>query len=160
MNRFGRLSIYSVLIFIIIFYLSKSLLHAWLYFNVFISIYEIYIISIRYNLNKDCKSDFWKEEDDGQLFKKAWEEYACVVDERYFSPNNYVFKFELINVILTILMFTTNPKMIKVLLFLQFLNCVCYFSTLSSKSNTMKSHLYRGISALWLVIPVILLYRM
>lgn len=160
MNRFSKLSIYSLILFIVIFVASKSLLHSWIYFNIFISLYEMYIILTRKKLNKNnCSDGFWNEEDDGVLFHKAWQEYACKTDERYFDKSNYVFIFEFINVVLTLLMLV-NMKYVRPLLLLQLLNCSVYFTTLTSDNNTYLGHTYRAISALWLVVPAILLYRL
>jgi hypothetical protein len=163
MNRLQTVILYSLLILLFLCYISKSLLLGWIYFNIFISIYELYIIYNRKDLREsNCDDDFWDRDNNGEIWKKSWEEYACKTDKRYFNKNNYVFLLEFINVLLTIgLLYAISYKknLIKTLLLLQFLNAVVYFTTLTAENHGGKGHIYRGISALWLIVPVLLLYR-
>lgn len=161
-NRFFHILFISMIMIIFIGYFSNSLLDTWIFFNIFISIYEMYIIIVRKKLTQDdCRDNFWTEKNDGQIFRKAWNEYACVTDKRYFSPNSYVFLFEFINVIITIFLFLNRDKKdnIKKLLLLQFINASIYFTTLTAE-NKRFGHIYRSISALWLICPVLLIFNL
>ncbi len=151
--------------------MTSVLLFLWIVLNVFISIYELYIIAIRKNLTPTCKSNFWSTPIDpnSNFFKAAWEEYACKVDNRYFDPVNFVFCFEFLNVIFTFvlvyLLLNKNWSHIRTVLLLQFVNAVCYFVTIDNLGvqNGKNSHhaglkiMYKSISALWLVVPALLL---
>lgn len=163
MNRLQTIIFYSLLILLFICYISKSLLLGWIYFNIFISFYELYIIMYRKDLNQsNCDNDFWNRQNDGNIWKKSWEEYACKTDNRYFYKNSYVFLLEFINIVLTFALLysiTHNKKYIKPLLILQFFNAVVYFTTLTTIDYGYKGHIYRGISSLWLIFPMILIYK-
>jgi hypothetical protein len=162
MNNLQQLLFLVTSLTLVLFIFCKSALCTWFLFNVFISIYEVYII---YNRNKlttqECSDDFWdKESNPKTMFKDYWNEYSCKTDDRYFNNKNYVFYMEALNIVFTILLgyaMVYKKKLIKSILILQFINAVVYFSTL--KSVDLKDSVYRSISCLWLVIPVILIYK-
>ena len=142
-----------------------NILKWWLVFNVFISLYEIYIINTR-NVVKPyyCLKNFWttplkfKEIDRLQAY---WIEYACKVDNRYFNSNSYVYWFEALNVVTTILaiiFYNYNSQYVMYAIFLQMLNCCAYFYTIPQQKYDYIDIVYLSISAIWILIPLYLLY--
>lgn len=156
-------SLIYILTFLVSFLgiICKTGLHTWFVFNLFISLYEVYIIQNRYYLNKNhCDDDFWRGSVNRKtLLKDYWNEYACQTDERYFNTDSYVYILEGLNVFFTILLgfAILKNKYIKEVLLLQFLNAVFYFVSLSKGNNSDKDITYKTISSLWLIIPVILI---
>lgn len=154
-------------------YLFSSLsivLFAWLWFNFWIAIYEIYIVYQRKQLSKNkCLSGFWSKETDLLTFwKDAWNEYTCYSDTRYLNPNDFVFVIEFINAFLVLLLWfsvaNANPLWIYNLLMIQAYHCCIYFISLwhSKKINNIypiKLYSYLAISALWIVIPIYITSR-
>lgn len=142
-------------------------LFAWLWFNLWIAIYEIYIVYQRKQLTKDkCQPGFWKKEHNiGTFWKDAWNEYTCYSDMRYLNPNDFVFIIELINAILILMMWIllafNNIAWIYIILIIQAYHCGIYFISLwhSKKINTdytWKWIVYLCISALWIILPIYL----
>ena len=143
------------------------LLFGWLWFNLWIAIYEMYIVYQRKQLKKEkCQSGFWSKMNSFQTFwKDAWNEYTCFSDTRYLEPYDFVFVIELINAILVLIMWfllvIKQMKGIYLLLLIQAYHCGIYFISLwySQKINTQvpwKTWLYLWISALWIFIPLML----
>lgn len=173
MNRLLKLIVICIMIALILLIASirvlkkrQKYIFVWFYFNVLISLYEIYIILVRNNIDsRYCETEFWDKENKRELFLEYWNEYSCKTDYRYFDKNNYVYILESLNVFFTILLGLTLyiknlEKFQTQVLFLQFLNAVVYFGTLKGYRDGQKpfqDHIYRGISSLWLVIPVLLL---
>ena len=145
-------------------------LFGWLWFNLWIAIYEMYIVYRRKQLTDEkCQPGFWSKSSSPWTFwKDAWNEYTCFSDTRYLDPNDFVFVIELINAILVLMMwflFITNQiNSIYPLLILQAYHCGIYFVSLwySKKINSMypiKLYSYLLISALWIIIPIYTLSR-
>lgn len=143
------------------------LLFGWLWFNLWIAIYEMYIVYCRKQLTKEkCQPGFWSKMNSFQIFwKDAWNEYTCFSDTRYLEPYDFVFVIELINAILVLMMWflliTKQMKGIYLLLLIQAYHCGIYFISLwySQKINRLvpwKTWLYLWISALWILIPLML----
>ena len=143
------------------------LLFAWLWFNLWIAIYEMYIVYKRKQLTKEkCKPGFWSRSNSFNTFwKDAWNEYTCFSDTRYLDSYDFVFVIELINAILVLMMwfllFMNLPAFIYILLILQAYHCGIYFVSLwySQKINRqapLKLVSYLLISALWFLIPIYL----
>ncbi len=153
-------------------FVSNTLLYGWIWFNVFIAIYEVYIYAKRNALSTThCSQDFWNtliEAPDVPF--RAWEECACVADHRYVDPDSYVYLFELLNVALAVTLcfawFNNKYKLIRHSLIAQALVCIIYFITLYQKNSFTRRRLsikhwsYWSISALWIIIPLALItYR-
>jgi hypothetical protein len=147
-----------------------GVLFAWLWFNLWIAFYEIYIVYQRKTLTKEkCQPGFWSKDTNWYSFwKDAWNEYTCYSDTRYLNPNDFVFIIELINAILVILLWFAilnhNIFWIYILLFIQAYHCCIYFISLwhSQKINNaypLKLYGYLAISALWIMIPIYTLSR-
>ncbi len=148
----------------------SGVLFAWLWFNLWIAIYEIYIVYQRKTLTKEkCHPGFWSKDTTWNTFwKDAWNEYTCYSDTRYLNPNDFVFIIELINAILVILLWfalaSSNPAWIYILLLIQAYHCCIYFISLwhNQKINhayPIKLYGYLAISALWIIIPIYTLSR-
>ena len=140
----------------------------WLWFNVWIAIYEIYIVVYRSELTeKKCEPGFWSRETSFRSFwKDAWNEYTCYADERYLNPNDFVFLLEFMNALLIlgliVAVYFNLPGWIPMILLLQAYHCGIYFISLvhSKKTNTqhpLKTLIYLSISALWFIVPLSLL---
>jgi uncharacterized membrane protein YuzA (DUF378 family) len=154
---------------------SHALLFAWIWFNLFIALYETYVFIKRKELEAkkmDCnKTNFWKEPVSDSFWLDAWAEYACVADERYFNPLDFVYWIEIGNAVLVVLMLFTAvlgwTNALYVLVALQAYHCFMYFATFVHekrnhistfwKDAELKSSIYLGISALWIIIPVFIL---
>lgn len=146
-------------------------LFAWLWFNLWIAVYEIYII---YNKRKLSAAvcvdhrDFWtRDSSPTRFWKEAWNEYACVVDRRYLDPHDFVFIIEAINAILVIALLIavytgSKPVIIAAILLLQAYHCGIYFASWAASVDmpielTFKPVIYLLISALWIFVPVYIL---
>jgi hypothetical protein len=137
----------------------------WWWFNVFIAVYELYIVKKRHTLlAKDCPKDFWAEAVGPGFWKRAWLEYTCQSDRRYLDPNDAVYLIEFGNVIWVILLGVAlaagNPMGIAVVLLGQAYHCGVYFVSLIHSGNIHwarpeKTIGYLGISALWIIIPLL-----
>lgn len=155
---------------------SNSPVYLWVWFNVFIASYEVYIYIKRNALSRTrCTQDFWTTPINTQdVPLRAWKEYACVADQRYiiskgyFVSGSYVYLFELLNVALVATLcfawFNNKYKLIRQTLVLQALVCIVYFATLYQDDSfrrplSIKSWIYWMISALWVVVPLALLSR-
>jgi hypothetical protein len=151
---------------------TSHALFAWLWFNVFIAIYEFYIVYQRKTLaTMTCQTSFWNTpiSQHENLWLRAWHEYTCYSDTRYMEPNNPVFLIEAMNAVIVVLLWIAflfkSIICIYVLLVLQTLCCVLYFITLytSRKTNTehpRKALIYLSISSLWIIVPVALLFHL
>lgn len=143
-----------------------NILKWWLIFNVFISLYEIYIIKTRHAIkDKYCIKNFWtvpftyKDIDRLQAY---WIEYACKVDNRYFKSSSYVYYFEAINVVTTIvaiILYYYNPKYISIPILFQMLNCFMYFYTIPKQKYEYIDIIYLAISSLWIFVPLYILLK-
>jgi hypothetical protein len=148
---------------------TSPLLFAWLWFNLFIAIYEFYVVAQKDKFNpKECPKDFWKEPVQEGFWLKAWHEYSCFSDRRYLSPTDFVFWIEFGNAILVILLGIVYlfqiPVLLQHLLILQAYHCGIYFlSLIQSKKYEQKvpwkRNLYLSISSLWIIVPLILLVQ-
>lgn len=147
-------------------------LFAWLWFNFWIAIYEIYIVYNRRQLIPGlCDEDFWKRDTtNARFWKEAWNEYACVADARYLTPHDFVFVIEAINALLIALLIVAvylqaNNIVIGPLLLLQAYHCAIYFASwahsggASAGANGAKSAIYLGISAAWIIVPVYIIAK-
>ena len=138
---------------------------AWLWFNVFIAIYEVYIVWNRALFHPSkCPVDFWGTTIRQDLWMNAWHEYSCQSDRRYLDPSDFVFWIEFGNVVWVILLaaalWSGKALWIGVVLILQAYHCFLYFITLyHSKKytfiNPIKAWVYLCISALWIIIPLV-----
>jgi len=146
------------------------LLFSWLWFNLWIAVYEIYIVYYRKELTKNkCNSGFWSRENNlFDFWKDAWNEYTCYSDTRYLNHNDFVFIIEFMNALLVICLFIAfiiNSKYwIHLLLIIQAYHCSIYFISLlhSKKINTLypiKTTSYLLISALWIFVPLVLIFK-
>lgn len=146
----------------------SPLLFGWLWFNIWIAIYEMYIVYRRKQLTEEkCQPGFWSQSSSPWTFwKDAWNEYTCFSDRRYLNSNDFVFVIELINAILVIMMWflllTNQQGALYPLLILQAYHCGIYFVSLwySQKINMVnlwKTWIYLFISALWFVVPLYLI---
>lgn len=179
----ATLYVLGTLIFIIVsgIYLYPStnlhpLIFGWIWFNIWIAIYETYIVLYRAQMKKYenlCENrPFWTTDSANKFWLTAWAEYTCHADKRYFDPNNLVFWIELGNAIivflLLILLFlgTLNNKLLIYILIIQAYHCFIYFLTWwKAKQDgdmhlkiSFKTYAYLLLSAVWIVIPIILIY--
>ena len=148
----------------------NPILFAWLWFNLWIAAYEIYIVYNRRNMSPEqCKrpDEFWTR-DSGPLrfWKEAWNEYACVADNRYLDPRDFVFVIESINAVMVAALIyalyaKSAPVVIAAILLLQAYHCVIYFASWASYKKrsglSMKSIIYLLISAIWIFGPLYIL---
>ncbi len=139
----------------------------WILFNLIISLYELYCYNNNEKLGFDKKSG-------SNIILDSWSEYSRV-DPRYvINKYKYVWNFELINVVNTILLtlFYLNNKnlYINIILFSQLLATSLYFSTLITsnkeikdiiikKSTKPKRIIYYFISSLWILVPLYFLSK-
>lgn len=149
----------------------------WGIINLLAGIWEIYAFTERKNLILEKKT-LWSKMLDGTTNVKAfwldaWSEYTKV-DSRYikeYSPTQYVWTFELLNAILSILfifsLFMKNLKFVKIILGLELINCIIYFTSLGIEAGTNKIIsmnmqvyaskwmfvIYYLICAIWLIVP-------
>ena len=145
-----------------------NILKGWLIFNVFISLYEIYIIKTRHVIKKYyCVRNFWrtplKFSKHIDRLQAYWIEYACKVDNRYFNSDSYVYWFEANNVITTVLaiiLYYNSSSYLVYAIVLQMLNCCMYFYTIPSQKYDYIDILYLGISAVWIVLPLYIIYSL
>jgi len=146
-------------------------LYAWLWFNVWIAIYEIYIVFHRKELTREkCRPGFWQREAGSYwgFWKDAWNEYTCYADERYLEPDNFVFLIEFINAVLIVCLWVAlmaqSSAWVYILLLIQAYHCGIYFISLLHSLqhiNTeypIKTTAYLLISALWLFVPLVLFF--
>jgi hypothetical protein len=138
----------------------------WLWFNLFIVVYEIYIVFYRrahFDAEK-CPRDFWKEPVGRDFWFKAWQEYTCFSDRRYLEAGDFVFWLEFGNVVIVALLamayVANSGRMMMVVLFVQAYHALIYFLTLyhSKKYSWMhptKAVAYLFISAVWIIIPAL-----
>ena len=149
---------------------TNNILFAWLWFNVFIAIYEFYIVWKRNEMvmYKDIgeNMDFWNTSSTDYFWRDAWGEYSYNSDRRYLEPTDFVYWIEFGNAIIVLLLWmafiSNNMLLVKVLLVIQAYHCGIYFlSWYYTYGNTRFSNLqeiYLGISALWIICPVALLF--
>lgn len=145
---------------------------AWLWFNVFIAVYEVYIVWNRAQVGaRACPVDFWTTPKPlGAFWMDAWREYSCQSDRRYLDPRDFVFWIEFGNVLWVVLLAaalvsansvgSAKPLWIGVVLILQAYHCLIYFITLYHSQkytflNPFKAWFYLAISALWIIIPLV-----
>jgi len=138
-------------------------LWAWVIFNIFIGIYEIYCYQNRNLLNLEA-FPVWNSS-----VLATWNEY-CRVDPRY-VVKEYVWNFELLNafyafVFIFVLLY--YPEGIVPLLLLEIISCSLYFLSLGYEfmtdedisqmilvnSTITNRILYYGISSIWIIVPV------
>ena len=144
-------------------------LFAWLWFNIFIAVYEFYIIYNRqYFATLSCPSDYWGEPTSKNFWLKTWHEYTCYSDTRYLDPSDTVFLIEGLNGVLVILqwiaLLTGSYGILMYLLILQAANCLFYFVSLyrSRKTNTSFPHkatIYLLISSVWFFVPLYIVFN-
>jgi hypothetical protein len=147
-------------------------LFAWLWFNLFVAMYEAYVVSKRYSMaQQKCPHDFWGTrvpDSAGDFWIQAWLEYTCYSDTRYLDPKDTVFYIEGLNAVLVVLMWMAAlagaHPLLMYLLILQAANCLFYFVSLYksgkiSTSSMPKLVLYLLLSSLWFVVPLYLVYR-
>lgn len=152
-------------------YTGSYIIFSWLWFNLFIAIYEFYIV---YNRNKfeslECEKDFWSQsiKIEDNFWLRAWHEYTCYSDTRYLEPTNPVFMIEATNAVIVmflwIALITRSRYALFALLVIQILCCLLYFITLyiSRKTNVRypkKAFVYLAISSLWVFAPLVVLYN-
>lgn len=159
------LTVLFVLIVLSGMLINNTLLFGWLWFNLFIAIYEFYIVYHKNKFSQEkCPLDYWKEHVDNDFWLKSWHEYSCQSDTRYLDKTNYVFNIELTNAIIIVLLwiaYLMNYKqLLIILLILQAVVCIFYFITLFTQSqyinkeNKNKLISYLFISSWWIIVPV------
>jgi hypothetical protein len=151
----------SVLIALATFKRPYAMLHWWVYFNLIMSIFFIYIWTVRDEVHDLCDDDFWSNSSKENILKEYLEEYACVVDDRrFFVPNHRVYWYIMLNIIaapLLLYFLLTADRRINVVLTAQGVAAIVYFATKSwSFKVSLKSVLYTFVSALWIVYPIML----
>ena len=146
---------------------KNKLLSFWLGVTLFTLIYVSYmIINKNHVVNYSCKNNYWGHNDydfNGHFLLDTYGEYKCGCDLRYDNHNSIVYYNELINILLsTALLFTVgNTIIFKDVLFLQGLNTLTYFATLTDYSNMdLRKTIYLGISSLYLFVPFMLIYQL
>jgi hypothetical protein len=149
---------------------KNKLLSFWLGVTLFTIIYVSYmIINKNHVVNYSCSNDYWERKDykfDAHFLMETYGEYKCGCDVRYNDPNSVVYYNELINILLsTALLFTVgNIPIFKDILVLQAINTITYFATLIDYSfhNPIKNtnYIYLGISSLYFIIPIMLIYQL
>lgn len=138
---------------------------AWIWFNLFIAVYELYVIWHRHRFSPErCPRDFWNEPVERGFWFKAWQEYTCYSDRRYLDPKDFVFWLEFGNVVFVVLLIVAymanSALFLGVVLVAQAYHCLLYFLSLyHSKKYTvmhpMKATTYLLISAIWFIIPMV-----
>ncbi len=137
------------------------MIHYWVLFNLLISLYELYCYKNRSKLLSNIN-----------LILDSWGEYSRV-DPRYImNEYEYVWNFELFNVLntvlMTILLLTNNSCYIFIILGSQLIATVFYFLTLLRdvcKYNNLKKYIIKNstltkriiyylISSLWILVPL------
>ncbi len=146
---------------------KNKLLSFWLGTTLFTTIYVSYmILNKNHVVNYSCKNNYWGRNDyslNGYFLLESYGEYKCGSDLRYDDHNSIVYYNELINILLSsALLFTVgNTTIFKDVLFLQAVNTISYFATLNDYSNMdLRKIIYLGISALWIVVPFMLIYQL
>jgi len=172
------LLLHIILIFLtgIIAYISSIfaglpiVLFVWLWFNLFIALYEFYIVYNRKRFaDMTCPKNFWQEEVEveSDFLFRGWLEYTCYSDTRYLDPHDPVFFVEALNGIIVILMLIAALfgayNTVIYLLILQAANCIFYFISLykSEKTNWMypyKTTGYLLMSSLWVFVPLYIIF--
>lgn len=153
----------------------NPILFGWIWFNIWIGLYETYMVINRTRLatyNENCdKKTFWSEDNRDKsrpFWLDAWSDYACYADDRYYKPNQLVHWIELGNAIivaiLIICILAGFNKMLIVILVIQAYHCFIYFLTLwhyrlenKNKNTNYKTILYLILSAIWIIIPIIII---
>lgn len=148
---------------------TNALLFSWLWFNLFIAIYEFYIVANKDRFNpSQCPVDFWREPVQEDFWLKAWHEYSCFSDRRYLTPSDFVFWIEFGNAVLVVLLWLAyllnQWVLVSILLILQAYHCSIYFiSLVHSKNYTEKEpwklRFYLTISSLWIIVPIWILLQ-
>jgi hypothetical protein len=150
------------------------LLFGWIWFNIWIAIYETYIVVNRDTIKKygaNCENkDFWESNTKDNFWLRAWAEYACFADRRYFDPNNIVFWIELGNAIIVVILLLVyllgygNTNILIYVLIIQAYHCFIYFLTWmweNQKVNSIegyRKYIYLLISAVWIIVPIIIVF--
>lgn len=153
-------------------------LFAWIWFNVFIAIYETYVVifsrsKLPAQLHKCEERPFWSGNSrKNEVLLNAWVDYACHADRRYFETSNFVHWVEFGNaliVLLLVLAFIGKVMwLVYLLLLVQAYHCFIYFLSLihyqsnegkrvNVNVNRYKEVIYLLISALWVIIPIALI---
>lgn len=136
-------------------------LFGWLWFNLFIAVYEVYIVWKRADLQRLGCLDFWGETGYKDFWLKAWAEYACQADRRYLRPSDFVFWIEFGNAVWVVLLWIAflarRWYWVGILLLIQAYHCVLYFLTWAHSNVflTGKGVAYLGLSALWIILPLV-----
>jgi len=149
---------------------KNKLLSFWLGVTLFTILYVSYmIINKNHVVNYSCSNDYWNKKDyqfNGNFLLETYGEYKCGSDLRYNDPNSIVYYNELINILLsTALLFTVgNVPIFKDILVLQAINTLSYFGTyinyLFHHIIKTPNYIYLGISALYFIIPFVLLTQL
>lgn len=134
-------------------------LHWWAYFCLVMSIFFIYILTIRDEIKPVCDPSFWSNPSKDNIMKEYIQEYACVTnDRRFFQPDSYVYWAILWNVVLVpflLYFLLTADRKIKSILILQAIPTLVYLLSMSwTFSVSFKSVLYILISSIWFIYPV------
>lgn len=150
------------LIFLFLFvapWIFGSLLVAWIVFNLLVSLMEV-VGALNYQqvkVNPAFSQNDYTLND--QFFLDTWGEYSKY-DLRYSSGDFSVWRFELVNVFSTILLVLglalNLPWLLTLGLLGQLVSCTFYFLTFT---GSQVFGWYGGISALWIVIPLYLLWK-
>ncbi len=146
---------------------KNKLLSFWIAFSIFTIIYVSYmLINKNHLVHYSCTNKYWNRKDyklNGVFFLDTYGEYKCGCDLRYNNPTSIVYYNELINILISsALIFTVNNTYVfRQLLKAQALNTFVYFATLKDYSNMKyRKSIYLGISSLYTIIPIILLYQL
>lgn len=143
----------------------------WALFNLFAGWWEVYVFRKRNEMFLEDKT-LWQKIYEGKInisnfWVEAWKEY-CKVDARYIY-RQYVWAFELLNAFISVLFIfflaIGNFVVVKILLGISILNCLCYFITLAidrimftsdSEKQYTKNWMYPfyyAVCSIWLIVP-------
>jgi hypothetical protein len=135
-------------------------LHWWVYVNMIMSLFMIYVYVVRDTITEQCEESFWSNPSKDNIMKEYISDYACTVDRRFFDPDDTVYMYLLLNVLLTpflIYFLLKSDRRIMYIILTQGVATIGYFVTKSwSFKRSLKSIIYTVISALWVIYPVLL----
>ena len=162
-TTFGSVIVASDILRRIYFKGLNPLMVDWILWGLFIFVYSGIVI-----MNKKIVKpiyNFWQTDYtpfSKALFIDTYREYAQRVDARYFNQHNFVYLIESTNVIISLLLVYALIKrkmnLIMQLLFVQMVCCMIFFiSAEKILFYDLQSNIYLLISAIWIIIPMILL---
>lgn len=152
------------------FQITYIILFSWLWFNLFIAIYEFYIVHHKAQFSEGkCPRNYWQEHVDSDFWLKTWHEYTCQSDRRYLNKYSFVFNIEFTNAILVVLLWICYllglDITIYVVLLIQMWVCAYYFLTLPldcrdlNTDQPIKTVSYLFISSWWILVPFFIVFH-